>query len=318
MRHFRRYGMPHWKLWPISVQLSLNKQAQMARLPKRPTSCAAEPRLPGQINFALAFPESIAYSLGHIFVIFERSPPWPLPPTVICFFGILALQNNFISREQLLAAFNVWVTAKDKLLGQILHEQKAVDADTCALLEALVGKHLAMHGNDPKSLAALPISSWLNEQMRSLCPPEIQASLAHLSRCQHRSARDRQSSSRRVRRRQDFWRRWCPLPHPPRRTPKAAWAKSSSPKTPNSTARSPSRKSRPQHAGHDSSRGRFVLEAEITGGLEHPGIVPVYGLGTYADGRPFYAMRFIRGDNLKEAIARFHQKSPHRSRRFRR
>ena len=28
-------------------------------------------------------------------------------------------------------------------------------------------------------------------------------------------------------------------------------------------------------------RGRFVLEAEITGSLEHPGIVPVYGLGMY-------------------------------------
>ena len=38
-----------------------------------------------------------------------------------------------------------------------------------------------------------------------------------------------------------------------------------------------------------------MLEAEITGGLEHPGIVPVYGLGTYDDGRPFYAMRFVRG-----------------------
>src|SRR5262249_53007780 len=34
--------------------------------------------------------------------------------------------------------------------------------------------------------------------------------------------------------------------------------------------------------------------------------VPVYGLGTYADGRPFYAMRFIRGDSLKEAADRFH------------
>ena len=51
---------------------------------------------------------------------------------------------------------------------------------------------------------------------------------------------------------------------------------------------------------------RFLLEAEITGGLEHPGIVPVYGLGAYADGRPYYAMRFIKGDSLKEAIDRFH------------
>ena len=59
-----------------------------------------------------------------------------------------------------------------------------------------------------------------------------------------------------------------------------------------------------QHADDPVSRARFLLEAEITGGLEHPGIVPVYGLGTYADGRPYYAMRFIRGDSLKDAIER--------------
>src|SRR5262245_12338913 len=60
------------------------------------------------------------------------------------------------------------------------------------------------------------------------------------------------------------------------------------------------------HADDPSSRQRFLLEAEVTGGLEHPGIVPVYGMGTYDGGRPFYAMRFIRGDSLKEAIDRFH------------
>jgi serine/threonine-protein kinase len=54
------------------------------------------------------------------------------------------------------------------------------------------------------------------------------------------------------------------------------------------------------------SRQRFLLEAEITGGLEHPGIVPVYGLGIDSGGRPFYAMRFIRGDSLKSAIAAYH------------
>ncbi len=53
-----------------------------------------------------------------------------------------------------------------------------------------------------------------------------------------------------------------------------------------------------RHARDPASRSRFVLEAEITGALEHPGIVPVYGLGQYDDGRPYYAMRFIRGDSL--------------------
>ncbi len=60
------------------------------------------------------------------------------------------------------------------------------------------------------------------------------------------------------------------------------------------------------HADDPISRQRFLIEAEITGGLEHPGIVPVYGLGTYDDGRPYYAMRFIKGDSLKEAIEHFH------------
>jgi serine/threonine-protein kinase len=62
-----------------------------------------------------------------------------------------------------------------------------------------------------------------------------------------------------------------------------------------------------QYAHDPGSRARFVAEAEITGGLEHPGIVPVYGFGQYSDGRPYYAMRFIRGENLDMAISRFHR-----------
>ena len=64
-----------------------------------------------------------------------------------------------------------------------------------------------------------------------------------------------------------------------------------------------------RHADDQASRSRFLLEAEITGGLEHPGIVPVYGMGVYKNGRPYYAMRFIRGDSLKEAIGLFHVRS---------
>jgi serine/threonine protein kinase len=61
-----------------------------------------------------------------------------------------------------------------------------------------------------------------------------------------------------------------------------------------------------RHADDPAARQRFLLEAEITGGLEHPGIVPVYGAGTYDGGRPYYAMRFVKGESLKEAIDRIH------------
>lgn len=54
-------------------------------------------------------------------------------------------------------------------------------------------------------------------------------------------------------------------------------------------------------------RERFLREAEVTGKLEHPGIVPVYGIGTDANNRPFYVMRFIRGKSLRDAIKHFHR-----------
>ena len=64
---------------------------------------------------------------------------------------------------------------------------------------------------------------------------------------------------------------------------------------------------KPERADDDDSRARFVREAEVTGRLEHPGIVPVYGLGNDDEGRPFYAMRFVRGISFEAAISRFHQ-----------
>ena len=63
----------------------------------------------------------------------------------------------------------------------------------------------------------------------------------------------------------------------------------------------------PQYADELVSRERFLMEAEITGGLEHPGIVPVYALGHAADGRPYYAMRFVKGDSLRAASEAFHR-----------
>lgn len=53
---------------------------------------------------------------------------------------------------------------------------------------------------------------------------------------------------------------------------------------------------------------RFLHEARVTGQLEHPGIVPVYELSSReGDRRPFYTMRFIRGDTLREAVRTYHE-----------
>ena len=43
---------------------------------------------------------------------------------------------------------------------------------------------------------------------------------------------------------------------------------------------------------------RFVEEAQIGGQLQHPGVVPVYGLGIQSDGRPYFAMKLVKGKTL--------------------
>jgi len=48
---------------------------------------------------------------------------------------------------------------------------------------------------------------------------------------------------------------------------------------------------------------RFLREARLTGQLEHPNIVPVYELGTRADGTLYYTMKVVRGRNLASALA---------------
>ncbi len=47
---------------------------------------------------------------------------------------------------------------------------------------------------------------------------------------------------------------------------------------------------------------RFVLEAQITAGLEHPNIVPVHELGINDEGKPFYTMKLVRGTSLKHVL----------------
>src|SRR5947208_14290350 len=59
-------------------------------------------------------------------------------------------------------------------------------------------------------------------------------------------------------------------------------------------------------ASDPSARRRFLNEAEITARLEHPGIVPIYGLVQDEQGQPCYAMRFIAGQSLAQAIKNWH------------
>lgn len=61
---------------------------------------------------------------------------------------------------------------------------------------------------------------------------------------------------------------------------------------------------------------RFLEEAQITGQLEHPGIVPIYDIGWQENGAPYYAMKLVHGHTFKDAITRYHEMPEGREKRL--
>ena len=52
--------------------------------------------------------------------------------------------------------------------------------------------------------------------------------------------------------------------------------------------------------------GRFLEEAQVTGQIDHPGIVPVHELGLDDQGRVFFTMKLVKGEDLKAVFERVH------------
>ena len=55
-----------------------------------------------------------------------------------------------------------------------------------------------------------------------------------------------------------------------------------------------------------SAQTKFIEEARICAGLQHPGIVPLYELGRLPDGRFYFTMQEIEGHNFGVHIAQYH------------
>jgi serine/threonine-protein kinase len=217
-------------------------------------------------------------------------------------FGILALQVNFITRDALIKGMNAWVLEKHRPLGDILVEQGALSPQRRAVLEAMLCEHLQVHGDDAqKSLAALGSVRSVRHDLAGIADADVQASVGHMagSAAEHD---DRVNTDAYVPAATSPTVRYKRLrPHARGGLGEVFVALDEE-----LNREVALKEIQNQHADHGDSRARFLLEAEVTGKLEHPGVVPVYGLGCYSDGRPYYAMRFIKGDSLKDAIARFH------------
>ncbi len=230
----------------------------------------------------------------------------PADPSRNLLFGLLALQTGLIDQARLVAAFQAWTLDKARPLADHLVAMGHIDAADRGAVDALVAHHLEKHvGSAERSLATIPAGRSIREGLTRVGDTEVEATLSHIGGGNGPTldARDDDlSGGYAVGTATSEGQRFRVL-RPHAQGGLGAVFVAMDTELHREVAL---KRILDKQADREISRQRFVMEAEITGGLEHPGIVPVYGLGTYDNGRPYYAMRFIRGDSLKEVIDRFH------------
>ena len=232
-------------------------------------------------------------------------------------YGILALQMGFIGQEALIDAMSAWVLDREMPLSEILIRQKALSHADHPAIDEVVRRLVEKHEDPSRSLAALAfeLKAPVQTLLISIGDGELSASVACLATrvegevppdleatrvWSQDSQNGRHRRSGRVLSAQERPRFRILGPHAKGGLGEVFLARDEE------LDRDVALKEiRQEHAQSERSRERFIREAEINGNLEHPGIVPVYGLGVYPDGRPYYAMRFVQGETLQDALSRF-------------
>ncbi len=212
-------------------------------------------------------------------------------------FGVLALQMDFIDRDSLIAAMNAWAIDKVQPIGNLLVARGALSPERRSLLDALVTEHLKQHKGLAHSISTLGFAPAIRTELESIHDRDLRDSLSSVfpptPPAPDRLVGEATSGGRRF--------------HVLRLHARGGLGEVSVALDRELHREVAVKEIQAPFADNAESQSRFLLEAEITGRLEHPGIVPVYGLGRHPDGRPYYAMRLIHGESLEEGIRRFHE-----------
>src|SRR5262249_32160092 len=121
------------------------------------------------------------HSLAVEAVSMSRAGPQKFFASEQLLFGIIALQNNFVTREQFVAAFDAWVHDKSRALAEILQSQGGLSPDDREILDRLGGQFLEKHeGDADKSLAALSAIPHVRPELEQFQDADLAASLGNI------------------------------------------------------------------------------------------------------------------------------------------
>ena len=232
-------------------------------------------------------------------------------------FAGLGLQLGIIAKDKVIRGFTEWLFDKTKPLGEILVHQKAITPEQRKALESAVTAHIQQEGGEQKALASLNHVKDLESDLDHLADNDLNQTLdgAVTQRkllgldVLFSQSHDSESSSTNKKgsfsgpegKQTDRFERQHFLDSG--NLGEVFFAKDTEL---NRTV--VTKYIRPEMSGDSLKQALFHLEGEVTGSLEHPSVVPVYGLGKDTKGRLYYAMRYIRGKKLSRVIAEYHRK----------
>jgi serine/threonine-protein kinase len=212
-------------------------------------------------------------------------------------FGVLALQADLIDAARFAEACSAWSSHKGMSLADLLLERGWITAADREDVERLLARKLKKHRGDVRASLAEVTTDHVRRSIASLEDTDIRDSLASetpaspvATTIDHAAeSRDRYTLAR-LHATGGIGRVWLARDE--------------------SLGRDVALKELlPERATRPALRSRFLMEARVTGQLEHPGVVPIYELGKRPeDGQPFYTMRFVRGRTLSLAIETYHRR----------
>jgi eukaryotic-like serine/threonine-protein kinase len=212
-------------------------------------------------------------------------------------FGVLALQADLIDSHQFVEACSLWTSRKNVPLADLLIERGWIQPTDRVHVDYLLERKLKKHGGNARANLA-SVSNDVKRSLAALGDADIQRSLADAPQA---DGLDSGATIDYVSGLQQRYTLACL--HATGGIGRIWVARD------NQLGRDVALKElRPERAGNAVLGERFLREAQITGQLEHPGIVPVYELSRRPDDdQPFYTMRLIKGRTLTESVRDYHQ-----------
>jgi tetratricopeptide (TPR) repeat protein len=235
-------------------------------------------------------------------------------PRLAVLAGLLALNREFTDVPRLVEALRRWLPERKQDLMRSLQYQGLLSAEQVQQLERDLADHMARHQHDLRqALAGLTVSAQARTALSTLDDPDVRSALALAGPPAHPPGGEPRTQPGETLLTTDPEAPPVALPASPaerfrvlRPHARGGIGQVSVALDEELRREVALKEIQPRFVGEARHRSRFEREAEITGRLEHPGIVPVYGMGHHPDGQPYYAMRLIKGQSLKEAIRRFH------------